>query len=143
MHWACQWMERSFLCSTGWSSTCVLHREAVNLVRNERDAALSGKDTRRWDEKSPKLAAPGRFLAGSELYDEHGHMLPAGTVPALNPTPQPEQGAIMMDPREQCAGAPEGPATPDTWGGTISESRAQPSEHEQNVSSQQTPSSQR
>ena len=104
---------------------------------------MSGKDTQKWDKKGRKLAAPGKFLAGRELYDKHGHMLPTGTVPAPNPKSQPKQGAITMDPREQYAGAPEAPVTPDPWGGTISESRAYPSENEQKDSPQRTQSSQR
>src|SRR5262245_2515984 len=111
----------------------------LRIPHKAKEAAMSRKDAQKREKKKRKLAAPGKFLAGREMYDKHVHMLPTGTVPTPNPKSQPNQGAITMDPREQYAGAPEAPVTPDPWGGTISESRAYSPVHEQEDSPQGTP----
>ena len=77
-------------------------------------------------EGSRKLPARGKFLAGNETYDEHGNMLPTGTVPAANPATQPATGALTAHPDEQHPPTPQAPVTSDPYGGSISSSHAAP-----------------
>lgn len=88
------------------------------------------KQVKRMD-KHRKLPAKGEFLAGAASYDEHGNLLPTGTVPPPEPRSRPDQGALTAHPHEQHAPVPEAPVTPDPYGGTTSASHASPDEQAQ------------
>jgi hypothetical protein len=77
-------------------------------------------------ERKRKLAAPGKFLAGYESYDEHGNLLPTGTVPSVSPDRQPTEGALTAHPDEQHPPTPQAPVTPDPYGGTVSSTHTTP-----------------
>src|SRR5260370_24188333 len=77
-------------------------------------------------ERGRKLPARGKFLAGRETYDKHGHLLPTGTVPTAYPGAQPAEGAVTAHPDEQHPPTPQAPVTPDPYGGTISSTHAAP-----------------
>jgi hypothetical protein len=77
-------------------------------------------------ERGRKLPARGKFLAGRESYDEHGNLLPTGTVPASDRRGQPAEGALTAHPDEQHPPTPLAPVTPDPYGGTVSSTHAAP-----------------
>lgn len=88
------------------------------------------KQVQRMD-KHRKLPAGGAFLPGEAMYDEHGNLLPTGTVPPPEPRSHPDRGAITAHPLEQHPPVPEAPVPPDPYGGTVSASRANPDEQAQ------------
>jgi hypothetical protein len=73
-------------------------------------------------EKHRKLPDEGKFLAGADTYDEHGHPLPTGTVPLADPRQRPAEGDIVDDVDEQQHAGPTAPAPAEPYGGSASES---------------------
>ncbi len=110
-------------------------RSAPKAIIPEESIPMNDDQIERLEEHR-KLPAKGKFLAGAATYDEHGHMLPTGTVPVADPRAHPAEGDIVEDVAEQGAEAPDAPVTPDPYGGTVSTSHAAPTLPDANAEEQ-------